>query len=76
MKAISEFLPLINLVKKKTDAKTESCFEGPGNSYVGRTEDIFTLEIPEGNVYEKERRKPVVNEPNYQFQKHLNSHSF
>ena len=39
--------------------------EGSGNSYVGRTEDIFTVEIPEGNFYEKERRKPVVNEPNY-----------
>ena len=62
MKAISEFLPLINLLP---DTKTEICFEGLGNSYVGRTEDIFTVEIHEGNVYEKELRKPVVNEPNY-----------
>ena len=62
MKAISEFLPLINVLP---DTKTESCFEGPGNNYVGRTEDVFTVGIPEGNVYEKERRKSVVNEPNY-----------
>ena len=62
MKAISEFLPLIHLLP---DTKTESCFEGPENSYVGKTEDIFSVEIPEGNVYEKERRKPVVNELNY-----------
>lgn len=63
MKAIGEFLSLINLLP---DTKTESCFEGPGNScYVGRTEDIFSVEIPEGNVYDKERRKPLVNVPNY-----------
>ena len=56
MKAISEFLPLMNFLP---DTKLKVVSKA---SHVGRTEDIFTVEIREGNVYEKERRKPIVTE--------------